>query len=58
MLLKLTVGPTVNDNEILNVLRVDEKPLLETYQAIGLSLMAIAFLVIGGFVQVRYFLMI
>jgi len=34
----LQLGPTV---EVLTVLRVDEKPLLETHQAIGLSYLSI-----------------
>ena len=52
---KYQLGPTVRDDEvdeILTVLNVDEKPLLETYQAIILSLVALVILIIGGHVQV------
>ncbi len=49
------LGPTVEATEVvevLTVLRIDEKPLLETHQAIGLSLLSLAIFVVGGFVQV------
>ena len=49
---KYVLGPTIEEVDILTVLRVDEKPLLETHQAIGLSLMTFVILIIGGLVQV------
>ena len=52
---KYQLGPTVRDDEVdefLTFLHVDEKPLLETSQAIGLSIVALLILVIGGHVQV------
>ncbi len=53
---KYRLGPTIEATEaieVLTVLRIDEKPLLETHQAIGLSLLSLAILIVGGFVQVR-----
>jgi len=52
---KYQLGPIVEDDEVsevLTVMKVDEKPLLETNQAIALSLMAFVILIIGGLVQV------
>ena len=52
---KYPLGPTVEATEaaeVLTVLRIDEKPLLESYQAIGLSLLSLVILIVGGLVQV------
>ena len=52
---KYPLGPTVEATkaaEVLTVLRIDEKPLLEYHQAIGLSLLSLVILIVGGLVQV------
>jgi hypothetical protein len=57
---KYHLGPTVRDEEcaeILTFLKVEDKPLLETNQAIGLSFMALVILIIGGLVQVSQLLL-